>query len=104
MNLNKFFIPKTFFGKLSIILIISFFLLFVIFWLFVFSGERGGEKYFSNLKLAIPVSIAGICAIVSFITGLISVFKKERCIFVFIAILIGFFVLLFVAAEILFPH
>lgn len=97
--------PKTFLGKLSLGLIIVFFLLFAVFQLFVTSGQRGGETYFSNLLLAIPITLAGISGIAAFFTGITALVKrKERSIAVYIAVLIGFFVLLFVLGEILYPH
>jgi len=73
--------------------------------LFVSLGERGGEEFFSNLKLAFSGLISAICAVAAFFTGLIAVTKqKERSIIVFIAVGLGFLVLLFVLGEILFPH
>lgn len=103
MKIN--FALKSNLGKWSVGLIISFFVFLGVFFMFVNLGERGGETYFSNLKLAIPFTIAWICGIGSFFTGIISVIKsKEHSIFVFLATLIGFFVLLWILAEILFPH
>jgi len=49
--------------------------------------------------------IAGISGVCSFALGLISIIKnRERSIFVFIATIIGFFILYWILAEILFPH
>ena len=99
------FIPKTYLGKWSVYLIISFFVFLGLFFVFVNLGERGGETFFSNLKLTIPMLIAGISGVGSFFTGVISVFKnKEKSVLVFISTLIGLFVLWFVSAEVLFPH
>lgn len=99
------FIPKTHLGKWSVLLIMLFFALLGLFFLLVASGERGGETFFSNLKLTIPMLIAGISGVCSFALGLISIIKnRERSIFVFIATIIGFFILYWILAEILFPH
>ena len=99
------FIPKTYLGKWSVYLIISFFVFLGLFFVFVNLGERGGETFFSNLKLTIPMMIAGISGVGSFFTGVISVFKnKEKSVLVFLSTLIGLFVLWFVSAEVLFPH
>jgi phosphatidylglycerophosphate synthase len=104
-SIKNIFLPKTRLGKWSIILIIVFILLLLLFFLLVSLGERGGDTFFSNLKLTIPMLVAGACAIASFFTGLISIIKKkERCVFVFIATIIGFLVLLFVIGEFSFPH
>ena len=99
------FMPKTYLGKWSVYLIISFFVFLGLFFVFVNLGERGGETFFSNLKLTIPMMIAGISGVGSFFTGVISVFKnKEKSVLVFLSTLIGLFVLWFVSAEVLFPH
>jgi len=99
------FLPKTNLGKWSIRLIIGFLILLGLFFMFIALGERGGDTFFSNLKLALSGLSAAICAIASFVTGLIGIIKsKERSVLVFLASLIGFLVLLWVLAEILFPH
>jgi len=67
-------------------------------------GERGGETFFSNLKLTIPFLIAAISAISAFFIGIFSIYKKERSILVFLSTLWGLFVLWFCTMEILFPH
>jgi len=97
--------PKTNLGKYSLILIIAFFIFLAIFFLFINLGEKGGDTYFSNLKLTIPFTIAWISAIASFFTGIISILKdKERAVLVFLSTILGFLILLFILAEFLFPH
>jgi len=104
-NIKIRFIPKTYLGKWSIRLIITFILFLALFFLFVALGERGGDTFFSNLRLTIPMFIAGISGIASFFTGFISIIKrKERSIFVFLATVIGFLILIYILLEILFPH
>ena len=104
-NMRIKFIPKTFLGKLSVILIMAFLFLFIIFQLLVFAGQRGGETFFDNLLLTIPIFLAGIFAIAAFVTGLISIIKnKERAVLVYIITLIGLFILWFVVGEIVVPH
>lgn len=98
------FFPKTKLGKWSVSLIIIFFVLLGIFSTLIYLGERGGETYFSNLKLVIPFTLAWLSAIASFFIGTISFFKKERAILVFISVIIGFLVLWFIIAEFSFPH
>jgi len=103
MKIN--FMPKTYLAKWSVGLIVSFFVFLGLFFLFVDLGERGGDTFFNNLKLTIPIVVAGISGISAFFIGLISIIKnRERSVFVFMATLLGFFVLLWVLAEILFPH
>ncbi len=96
---------KTRLGKWSVGLIIVFFLSLATLCLFIAFGQRGGESFFSNLLLAIPGLVAGISGILAFFTGIISIFKnKERSVLVFLSTAIGFFVLFWCLAEILFPH
>jgi hypothetical protein len=97
--------PKTCLGKWFLGLIAAFFIFFAMNQILVVSGQQGRETFFSNLLLAIVVSLAGISAISAFFTGIISIIKrKERSILVFLATVIGFFVLSFVLGEFLFPH
>lgn len=99
------FIPKTYLGKWTIGLIVFFFAFLGLFFIFVKLGERGGETFFSNPKLAISILIAAVCGIAAFFSGIIGIVKnKERSILVFLATLIGFFVLFWSFAEIAFPH
>lgn len=98
-------VPKTTLGKWSVGLIIIFFVSLARFYLFVVSGQRGGDTFFSNPTLSTPIIIAGATGVLAFLTGISSIIKqKERSILVFIATAIGLFVLLFVLGEILFPH
>jgi hypothetical protein len=49
--------------------------------------------------------VAAILAVSSFFTGIIGIIRnRERAIFVYISTAIGFFVLLWGLAEIIFPH
>ena len=97
--------PKTRLGKWSIWLIIAFIVFFITFQLLVASGQRGGATFFSNLALSVPMLIAGISGISAFFTGIIGIIKsKERSVLVFIATIIGFFILFFVLVEFLVPH
>lgn len=98
-------IQKTRLGKWSIWLIIAFIVFFMTFLLLVASGQRGGATFFSNLALSVPMLIAGISGISAFFTGIIGIIKsKERSVLVFIATIIGFFILFFVLGEFLVPH
>jgi hypothetical protein len=103
MKIN--FLPKSCLGRWSVGLIISFSLFLGVFFIFVDLGERGGDTFFSNLKLTIPMIIAGASGVCSFLTGFIDIVKnKERSVFVFLATLTGFFVLFWILGEILFLH
>jgi hypothetical protein len=98
-------LPKTSWGKWSVGLIAALILFFVLFLIFVISGQRGDDTFFSNLLLSIPILLAGACGIAAFVTGLIGVIlSKERSILVFLAIFIGFDILVFAFGEFLAPH
>jgi len=98
-------VPKTTLGKWSTGLIVALIVFFAAFQLLVASGQRGGETFFSNLILTIPILLAGTSGVFAFAIGLVDVVRnRERSILVFLAMLIGFFVLLFGLGEVLFPH
>jgi len=99
------FKPTTDLGKWSAWLIVAFAVLLGVFYILVASGQRGGDTFFSNLILTIPMLLAAMSGIAAFITGLISVVKrKERSISVYLAITFGLFVILFALGEVIFPH
>jgi flagellar biosynthesis protein FliQ len=99
------FVPKTRLGRWSIWFIIAFILLLISFQLLVVSGQRGGDTFFSNLALSVPMLVAAISGILAFFTGIISIIKnKERAVLVFVATIIGLFILVFVLGEFLVPH
>ena len=97
--------PKTKLGKLSVGLLGGFVILLVIFFLLIASGQRGGATFFSNLYLAVPFILAGICGVISFVCGMVAIVKtKEHSVLVYISTFIGFFVTLYLFAEIAYPH
>jgi hypothetical protein len=98
-------LPKTSWGKWSVGLIAAFILFLALFLILVLSGQRGGETFFSNLLLTVPMLIAGTCGVAAFVTGLIGIIKsKERSILVFLAIFVGFEIMVFCLGEFLVPH
>jgi hypothetical protein len=105
--MKVYFKPKTTLGKWSIGLILGVPAFFLVTILLIALGQRSGvgDTFFSNLALAIPVLLVGISGIAAFFIGIIGIIKsKDRSVAVFIATIIGFFILLFVLAEVLFPH
>lgn len=96
--------PRTTLGKWSVVLIVIFILLFALFLILVASGQKGGETFFSNLALSVPMLIAAIAGIASFVIGIISIIKGERSVLVFISSAVGLLVTIFVLGEIIFPH
>ena len=97
--------PKTKLGKWSVGLLGTIIVLLALFAVLVGTGQRGGDNFFSNLWLTIPMLLAGSCALAGMVVGLMAIIKKrERGWLVFVAVVIGAFVTLFIAAELLFPH
>ena len=95
------FMAKTHLGKWSVGLIIAFFLLFTLSsYLFLASGDTFGviSSHFSD-PLAVTLLLVGISGVCAFFTGIMSIIKKkERAITVYIATLIGLFILVNVVA------
>ncbi len=99
------FLPKTRNGKLSVILIIFFFLSLATSRILVAFGQRGGQGIFSNPILAVTGLLAFGFGTGAFLTGIFGIIRnKERSILVFLATILGFLISLFVPAETFFPH
>lgn len=102
---KKYILPRSKLGKLTIYLCLAFWIFFAIFVGFVRFGQRGGMGFFDNLYLTIPILLAGFYGVTSFLTGVVSFFKqKEKSLIVFLCLLWGAFVLVFISGEILTPH
>ncbi|MCP3974370.1 MAG: hypothetical protein GY720_07750 [bacterium] len=97
--------PQTPLGRRAVGLTAASFLLFVAFFGFVASGQRGGESFFSNLWLSATILPAAGLAIAGGAVGLTAAIKHaERSLGVLVAIVFGTSVLLFVSGELVFPH
>ena len=99
------FKPTTYFGKWSAWLIVAFAVSLASFGILVASGQRGGDTFFSNPILTVPILFAATSGIAAFVTGLISIVKrKERSISVYLAVAVGLIVLIVALAQIIPPH
>lgn len=97
--------PRSNLGKLCCWLGIGSVGAFGIFFALVASGQRGGDTFFSNLWLSIPVLAAAALAISGAVVGSVAVLgRRERAIAVFAVIAFGLFVAAFAAGELVFPH
>lgn len=82
--------PKAVLGKWSVGSMVAFILLFVLLQVLVASGQEGGETFFDNLALSIPVILMAASGIAAFLVGLVSVVKnKERALTLFLAFLLA---------------
>ncbi len=100
-------LPKTPLGKWSVGLAIAFILLFVLFQILVATGLRGamvGSRSIPYLNWNLALYASGLSGIAALVTGIIGIIRKERAIPVFLATLIGLFVLFFLLGKFLVPH
>jgi hypothetical protein len=96
--------PKTKFGKWSVGCLGLFFVLLLLARVIVASGQAGGETFFSNPLISVPMSLAGIAGVLAFVFGVYSIIKqKERSVLVFVTTLIGLLILGFAAGELFGP-
>jgi len=100
------FLPKTKIGRRTVGLIICFFLLFIAFHFMIsLQGPRDDQTFFDNPPRSIMILLVALSGISAFVTGVISLIKQgERSILVFLATLIGLFILFFLIGEFVTPH
>ena len=97
-------LPKTTLGRWSVVLAAAFVLLFVLLQIFYTSVHRNPV---TNPGSPSPFILIGVVAeyisgIASFVTGLISLIKRnERAVLVFLVVILGLFALLFLLGELL---
>lgn len=97
--------PKTKCGRMALWLLVGFALLLGVFQLAVASRQRGGEEYFDNLWLAVPITLAGLSGTGAFFAGGFCLVKNiERSPLVWLATAVGLVVLVFVLGEIFGSH
>lgn len=108
--MKKDFMPKTRLGKWSVRFGASFAALYLVSVIIVgLSQKQIGEEFIMN-PIARPfLIVAGLLAMASgvlaFFTGIISFVKyKERSVFVYVTIFLGFLAVAFIIGEFLFPH
>jgi len=71
-------------------------LLSIIFVVLIFFKLRG--------TLPLPTFVITAMGLAGFAAGLVAVFKKDRSIFSVFSVIVGIFILIWIAAEILYPH
>ena len=106
------FIPITILGKWSVGLIIAMPLLFIIGTSFtdsLYKSVPSGDTILADIAIRpalVLTMLAGmVSGIMAFITGLLAMIrKKEKAVFVYLSSLIGALLVLFLVAEVLFPH
>jgi hypothetical protein len=97
--------PGSVLGTWSVRLVALAAVFFIFFFLLVASGQKGGDTFFSNPLLSIPILVAFGSAVCAFFTGIVSIFRNgERAILVYVATVIGLFLLIIGLGEVIFPH
>ncbi len=92
-------------GRWSIMAILTFGALVGLFFVAVAVGERGGDTFFGNLWLSLPMVAAWLAGAGATATGTYAIVSQhERGALVFGATLLGLLVTAFGLAEVIFPH
>jgi hypothetical protein len=96
--------PKTTIGKWSVGLIGAFFILLMAGSLVASATGGGGETFFDNIPLSLTMLGAVVSGVLAGVVGLVAVIKKrERAVLVYIAILIGLMITVFMLGEFIGP-
>lgn len=100
------FFPKSKLGAWSVVLFVI--MVICIAYFFVMTGifdQRGGDTFFSNLNLTIPMLLAWACGLACLITGVLSlIISKPRSILVFLFVAITLLTTLYGILEVSSPH
>ncbi len=97
------FLPKTKNGKWSAVLFAALIIFLAYFFLMVnVFGQRGGQTFFSNLNLTIPMMLAWLSGMASFILGLMAFFKdKSVSVLVICVVVLSFLTTIYGIAAVL---
>jgi hypothetical protein len=96
--------PSTTIGKWAGRLLALSAAFFAFFFGLVATGQRGGDTFFSNPALSITVLAAAGAAVAAGGFGVIALRRRDRSVVVIVSIIAGIVVILWIAAEIAFPH
>ncbi|MBM3167125.1 MAG: hypothetical protein FJZ94_06735 [Chloroflexi bacterium] len=106
-------LPKTYLGKWSVGLVAAFILLSVVHGLVTPPRPSPSAPVLPPSTAVVAMGISRMVALIiglasavaGSVTGLISTTRnRERSILVFLAVVVGFFVLMFCLGEVIFPH
>jgi hypothetical protein len=99
------FVPGTGAGRWSLALLGVATGAMLLFAVGVASGQRGGDEFFDNLWLTVPVLAAWLSCLASGVCGVVAVLRhRERALPVFVAIVVAAAVALFGILEVAVPH
>ncbi len=98
-------VPFSVLGRWSALAGVAFLVFIGLFALLVAAGQRGGEEFFDNLWLTVPMLIAYFSAVAAFVLGAVAIATAgERSLIVIVATIVGLLVTVFGILEIAFPH
>lgn len=97
--------PSTTPGRWTLLAFAGFGVFLTVFFLLVESGQRGGDEFFDNLWLTVPFLSAYVAAVAVSVLGIVAIAaRRERCVFVVLATVVGLLVTAFGILEVVFPH
>ena len=97
--------PQTGLGRLSARLLLTAAVGSAVFFSFVASGEKGGDTFFSNPRLATSVLAAAVLAVAAgAVAGVAIVRHRERSPLAFAIAVVGALVAAYAIAEVSIPH
>jgi len=92
-------------GKISNGCLLASFVAFGVFFAFVASGQRGGEAFYSNALLALPMTVAVACGAAAAVFAVWEVFAQQATSLVaLVSIAFGSLIVVFVVGELTQPH
>ncbi len=98
-------LPATPPGRWSLWLVLVFWVFIGLSFALVAAGQEGGDTLFSNLWLTVPMLIAGTAGVAAGAAAGVAIFRRgERSVAVFLTLLWGLVVTLFVLGELPDPH
>lgn len=98
-------LPATRLGRWSLGLVLCFWAFIGLASILVAAGQEGGDRFFSNLWLAVPMLIAGTAGVAAGAAAGVAVLRRgERSVLVVLTSLWGLVVALFWLGELSDPH
>jgi flagellar biosynthesis protein FliQ len=93
-------LPRTRLGFWAVGLLAAFAAFFILLISLAASGQEGGEEFSDNLWLALPGLAAGLSAVLGGVTAAVAVVRRgERSVLVFLPLIVGIFVAIFLLGE-----
>jgi hypothetical protein len=98
-------VSETAVGKISNACLLISIAAYALFFAFVASGQRGGSAFYSNLFLALPVTVAAVCGTAAAVFAIAEVVRRRgTSVVALVSIAYGTLIVLFVIAELAQPH